>query len=86
MKRLIIGAALAVLFTAPALAQSYSSSYGTGNTVNLPLAEQTNGAEGVGAGDYSPMAAPASPYAYAPMDRTVQQHHIVRHQRPVVTH
>ncbi len=67
MKTLIIGTTLATLLAAPAFAQSYTASAGTGNTINLPLAEQTNGAQGVGVGMYSPVPQQqTSPYAYAP--------------------
>jgi hypothetical protein len=40
MKKLILGAALAGLLAAPALAQSYDPDYGTGNTMAMPQAWQ----------------------------------------------
>jgi len=36
MKKIFLSAAVAMLFASPALAQSYSSGYGTGNVINLP--------------------------------------------------
>jgi hypothetical protein len=74
MKKLIIGAALMML-AAPALAQAYNASDGSGNIVNLPLAERTNGAAGVGMSAYdgAGMSGPPSAYAYAP------QRHYARH-------
>jgi hypothetical protein len=72
MKKVIIGAALATLLAAPALAQSYSATYGTGNIVNLPLAEHSKGAAGIGpsaysaAGSFSYARSGSSAYAYVP--------------------
>ena len=71
MKKMF-AALVATMLASPALAQSYSATYGTGNTVNLPLAEQSNGALGVGVGMYSPNGGASSPYAYAPASRTNQ--------------
>jgi hypothetical protein len=71
LKTLVMALGLASLLAAPAFAQSYTQSYGTGNVINQPLAEQTNGAEGIGANAFA--AAPAAPngssaFAYAPKD------------------
>jgi hypothetical protein len=78
MNKLILGTALAALLATPALAQSYSATYGSGNIVNLPLAEATNGAAGVGASAYdgAGMSRPkaSSSFAYAPRHRRVSKH------------
>ncbi len=66
LTRTIIALGLTASLASPVLAQSYSPGYGTGNIINLPLAEQTNGAQGVGATMYSAAPAGASAYAYAP--------------------
>ena len=39
MKKLIMGTMLATLFASPALAQSYSPGFGTGNVIDLPALE-----------------------------------------------
>jgi len=49
-KALILGAGLALAVAAPALAQSYTAGEGSGNLVNAPLAEKTDGAYGFGGG------------------------------------
>jgi hypothetical protein len=67
LKKLVMALGLATLLASPAFAQSYSGGYGTGNVINLPLAEQTNGAQGFGSDAFA--AAPVagtSAYAYAP--------------------
>jgi hypothetical protein len=67
LKKLIVALGLATLLAAPAFAQSYTATYGTGNVINLPLAEKSNGAQGFGPDAFA--AAPAagsSAYAYAP--------------------
>ena len=67
LKKLVLAFGLATLLAAPAFAQSYTLRYGTGNVINQPLAEQTNGAQGIGPDAFA--AAPAtgsSAYAYAP--------------------
>jgi hypothetical protein len=75
-KNVIIGVALASLFVSPALAQSYSATYGTGNVINLPLAEQSNGAAGFGPSAYNGPAhyasAPIGSSAYASVPRRAQ--------------
>ena len=63
MRKLATAAVLALLAT-PVFAQSYTPTYGTGNVINQPLAERTNGALGVG----------ASVSAYSPRGQT---HHRV---------
>jgi hypothetical protein len=77
MKALIFGTAIATMLATPVFAQSYSATYGTGNTVNLPLAEATNGALGVGQGQYGPQTGadvgPSSSYAYEPAQGYAQQ-------------
>ena len=78
MKTIIIGAVAATLLASPALAQSYSATYGTGNTINLPEAERSNGAIGVGVNAYNGARMPAeqtSPYAYAPRRGHVRHRH-----------
>jgi len=79
MKPILIAAAVAVaaVMTMPALAQSYTAGQGTGNLVDAPLAEKTNGACGFGgnvappAGDsqaayHSRQSSAASASVYAP--------------------
>ena len=39
MKKMILSAAVAMLLASPAFAQSYSSSYGTGNVIDQPALE-----------------------------------------------
>jgi hypothetical protein len=39
MKKIFLSAALVMLFASPALAQSYSSGYGTGNVIDFPALE-----------------------------------------------
>ncbi len=48
MKAMILGAGVALAIAAPALAQSYTAGQGSGNLVDTPLAEKTNGAYGFG--------------------------------------
>lgn len=66
LKKLIIALGLATLLAAPAFAQSYNATYGTGNVINQPLAEQTNGAEGIGANAFAAAPSGSSAYAYVP--------------------
>ena len=42
--RIIMSIALAVAFAGPAVAQSYSASYGTGNVIDVPLLEKQTAA------------------------------------------
>ena len=44
MKKMIVGLGIVVAFVTPSFAQSYSASYGTGNLIDTPLLEKTNGA------------------------------------------
>ena len=89
--RIIMSIALAVAFAGPAVAQSYSASYGTGNVIDVPLLEKTNGRYGYGGivaprpGD-SPSAyavqgrSGISAYAYSPTARgSIDRHR--RHSR-----
>jgi len=66
LQKLVMALGLATLLAAPAFAQSYTQSYGTGNVINEPLAEQTNGAEGIGVNAFAAAPAGSSAYAYAP--------------------
>lgn len=71
MKRFMIGAAFATfatLLAAPGFAQSYTAAFGTGNMVNEPLAQGTNGRAGVGESAYSGGSGSASAFAYVPND------------------
>jgi opacity protein-like surface antigen len=79
LKKLIMGAALATLLASPALAQSYVPEYGTGNIINLPAAEATNGAVGIGANAWGPASGATSAYAYVPRTPRVDRHHM-RHR------
>ena len=63
MKKLILGATVAMLLAAPALAQSYDPQYGTGNTFNEPAREL---AGGFGAGGVTGSIGGAQAYAQAP--------------------
>jgi len=66
LKTLVLALGLATLLGAPAFAQSYTQSYGTGNVINQPLAEQSNGTEGIGANAFAAAPAGSSAFAYAP--------------------
>jgi len=76
MKSILVAAAIAAMITAPALAQSYTAGQGSGNVIDTPLAEKTNGAYGYGgtvaprAGDsqaaYQVQGGATSAFAYAP--------------------
>jgi len=46
MKEIMFAAFLVLAAASPGLAQSYSAGWGTGNVINLPLLEKTNGAYG----------------------------------------
>jgi hypothetical protein len=54
MKKIFLSAAVAMLFASPALAQSYSHDFGTGNVIDLPALE------------HGGFAADSGPYAYEP--------------------
>jgi len=56
MKKLILGATLAALLAAPALAQSYDPAYGTGNATPMPPSweAQTGAADWLGSLAYAP--------------------------------
>jgi hypothetical protein len=67
LKKLVMAFGLATLIASPAFAQSYTATWGTGNVINQPLAEQTNGAQGFGPDAFAVApAAGSSAYAYAP--------------------
>lgn len=46
MKEITVAAFLVLAATTPGLAQSYSAGWGTGNVLDMPLLEKTNGAAG----------------------------------------
>jgi len=60
MKKIVLGAVIAFAFATPGLAQSYSASYGTGNLIDTPLLEKTNGAYGYFGTVQSPTARTAT--------------------------
>lgn len=64
MKKLLLGAVLVATLATPAFAQSFYSDFGTGNVLNTPQAERSNGRGGYGAYAYEP--APSNYYAFAP--------------------
>jgi len=75
MKKIVLGVVIALAFATPGLAQSYSAGYGTGNLIDTPLLEKTNGAYGYFGTVQSPTARTAtisraangtSAYAYSP--------------------
>jgi hypothetical protein len=71
---MVLGAVIAFAFATPSLAQSYSAGYGTGNLIDAPLLEKTNGAYGYFGTVQSPKATATtsraasgtSAYAYSP--------------------
>jgi hypothetical protein len=81
LKKLILGAGLAALIASPAFAQAYNPEWGTGNVINLPAAEATNGAVGIGANAYGPAPYANSAYAYVPRDPRIHRRHVRRHYR-----
>ncbi len=77
MKNILVGLGIVVALATPSFAQSYSASYGTGNVIDTPLLEKTNGAYGYAGsvptrtGDTRSAARAAnanSAYAYSPPD------------------
>ena len=46
MKEITVAAFLVLAAATPGLAQSYSAGWGTGNVIDMPLLEKTNGAYG----------------------------------------
>ena len=46
MKQILIGAFLVLATATPSLAQAYCACWGTGNVIDQPLLEKTNGAAG----------------------------------------
>ena len=89
MKRIMLGAALAVLIASPALAQSYAASaFGTGNIFDEPMVAKTNGAYGFGGGPQPPQAAKAqsaparsglNAFAFVPEQGKVPKHSKASH-------
>ena len=69
----VMGAVVYTLLTTSAFAQAYYPATGTGNVINLPLAEATNGAFGVGANAYGPAPGASSAYAYVPRGRNMHR-------------
>ena len=61
MKKVVLIAALASVFASQAFAQSYDPDEGSGNIVNPPAAQATNGQFGVGTGAYA-----SAPYDETP--------------------
>ena len=64
MKKIVLGAVIAFAFATPSLAQPYSAGYGTGNLIDAPLLEKTNGASRTAT--TSRAASGTSAYAYSP--------------------
>ena len=85
MKKIILSATVAMLLASPAFAQSYSSSYGTGNVIDQPALEHGGPAwqgefqvrlrkVAYAQGSY----AQGGPYAYEPPRATSHKHRGVR--------
>jgi hypothetical protein len=84
MLRILIGVALLVACAGPGRAQSYTAGYGTGNVIDTPLLEKTNGRYGYG-GSVAPRSGDSqsayssvgrqgtSAYAYSPNKRGSMQ-------------
>jgi hypothetical protein len=73
LTKLVMWAAVGVLLTTSVFAQVYYPATGTGNVINLPLAEATNGAFGVGASAYGPAPGALSAYAYVPRGQNMHR-------------
>jgi hypothetical protein len=85
MKKIILSAAVAMLLASPAFAQSYSSSYGTGNVIDQPALEhggpawQGGSRGGSQAGFRDRQGGPqGGPYAYEPPHATSHKQRGVR--------
>src|SRR6185437_8962108 len=65
MKKIILSATVAMLLASPAFAQSYSSSYGTGNVIDQPALEHS-GPAWQGAFQSGFQGGPQGAYAYEP--------------------
>lgn len=89
MKKMILSAAVAMLLASPAFAQSYSSSYGTGNIIDQPALEHGGSAwqgefrgrsQGgpYAQGSYGQGSYAHGPYAYEPPRVTGHKHRGVR--------
>ena len=59
LKKIMIAAALVGAAASPALAQSYSAGYGTGNVIDQPSLERSNGSYGFG-GTVAPARGPSA--------------------------
>lgn len=66
MRKMLIVTGIAAVIAAPASAQSYSASYGTGNVINLPALEH--------GGDFA-AGTPNSAYANAPEGAAARRLH-----------
>jgi hypothetical protein len=88
MKKIILSATVAMLLASPAFAQSYSSSYGTGNVIDQPALEHGGSAwqgEFQGGfrgrsqgGPYAQGSYAQGSYAYEPPRATTHKHRGVR--------
>ncbi|HEX3338589.1 MAG TPA: hypothetical protein VHT68_05365 [Pseudolabrys sp.] len=83
MKKMILSAAVAMLLASPAFAQSYSSSYGTGNVINQPALEHGGPAwqgefQGRSRGGFQGGPYAQGSYAYEPPRATGHKHRGVR--------
>ena len=66
MKEIMVGVFLMVATATPGLAQAYCACWGTGNVIDEPLLEKTNGAYGYAESVPARTGAAASAYAYSP--------------------
>lgn len=72
MKEIMVAAFLVLAAATPGLAQSYSAGFGTGNVINTPLLEKTDGAAG-----YAMSVLPeggAAAFAHASMKHNKRRH------------
>ncbi len=91
MKKILFSVGFVLAFATPGSAQSYSASYGTGNLIDMPLAEKTNGVYGY-AGTVPPQtsgtvstsraASGNSAYAYSPQNSRRHKAHSKSLHRP----
>ena len=76
MKKILLGTVVVLALATPGFAQSYSASYGTGNLIDQPLLEKSNGTYGyfgtvppsrtTGVASTARAASGTSAYAYSP--------------------
>ena len=84
MKKIILSATVAMLLASPAFAQSYSSSYGTGNVIDQPALEHGGPAwqgefqSGSQGGPYAQGSYAQGSYAYEPPRATSHKQRGVR--------